>query len=1260
MNNFLWLNPTDGISQDERLINSLLPENIKIDDKTNNEIISFITGFARLLTYYNHNDKADGDWYRFLINDTSVFLTLLSSFYPIEKKKIDEISFILNETRDIDTTHKQLYIYCDAIIEFAKKITAFYKDYYLLKKKSLSTGLDEKMVQNTLINELENAENKLTEKIREIKTKRSEFFTTTNIEELKDQRNSIEKSLQEIFNTYNSIQSFAIISLQNIAPPAGNNMPHISMLKTFAHLYGHLQQQINELPKRHLNFYYNQFLNIKAAPAVPDKVHVFFNPATTGQQVLIDKGEILIAEDVSNNGKPIKYRTTQGLLVTNAKIEKIHTLFISNYTRKANFKTNAGLQDIIDAKVFKASHPVINPEDFSSPYTTPAAWPVLGEDQLVKENSKINMQPADIGFALSSPLFYQPEGNRSFKVIFHLSVQSLNKLNDYIENFAKVYAKNISIAMHELLHESFLLKYTAPDGWQPVLDTTIRLSVNEQGLCFSFDLLSSNKQFSIYTPKIHGGNFNPGWPLLMFFENKNTPYTAFTFLSNLAIERITVRVVTEGQSTFHLQNNIGVLSTASPFQPFGPQPVISSYLQIKNSNIFNRFTNNFTLHIKWLNLPQQTNGFDDYYAAYNAKINNDSYKITISNAANSTQAKTTTNNAAFNLFNTFTNNGNQLSNTTVIKNVLANTLCFNNNMQLNHPEDNSFAGSNSGAVKLTLAAPADAFGHSLYATLLPRVLLQNSKKNIKRHLPVPQPPYTPVIQSITCDYTLEHTETLSNWASHVNPANHFTFYHLYPFGFKQAYPTPTSNNVLLLPAPSANGSLMIGLKNVKANEELTLLFQLGKSKPSSSAYNPEEIAWSYLQNDNWIFFNKEHILSDTTNHLIKTGIVKLRLPTTAQQKDTSTIVNPDYFWIRASLQKPSKLNSCILGIFTHAVEAERLLTETETAPSRQLVLPPGSIKRFEKKIGGIQKIWQPFHSYSGKAEETTNHYYLRVSERLYHRNRAQTALDIAEILLEKFPDIYLVKTVMRGKGPYYGPYPADITLVLFPKLSETERATTEEPSIPLAILCEVEEYMKKMLPAFVTIQVKNPVYERVKVFCEIKFGDNGPINQGLFEKRLTTDIQKYICPWMFDDKEHVAIGTQTIYIQDLLKYLKNLPYVKDADNLSILHFYQVQVGTNFYWAINETGVKKISGIIASGPESILIPSTSHIFTAAPKTTDEVPSPIGIGSLLTGIELATNGFKIHNENKKYGISDEISEDFTDDEDENENFTFTIQA
>lgn len=1273
MNNFLWLNPTDGISQDERLINNLLPENIKIDEKTNNEIISFITGFSRLLTYYNFNDKADGDWYNFLITDISVFLILLSSFYPVEKKKIDEALFTLTESRDIHTTQQQLHKYCDAIIEFAEKIAVFYKLYYQLQKKLPSTGLGENIqaddtifyknqnsLKNTLITELENAERKLHKKIKEVITNKNELATTNNIEGLKNKRDNIEKSLQEIFNIYNSIQSFAIISLKNIAPPAGNNMPHIAMLKTFVHLYSYLQQQINGLPKKHLNFYYNQFLNIKAAPAVPDKVHIFFNPAITGQQVLIDKGEILIAEDAGNNGKPVKYKTTGGLVVTNAKIEKIHTLFISNYTGAPHLKTDEQSLAIINTEVFKATHPVVNPDDFSSPYTTPAPWPALGQEQLVKEKAKINMRHADIGFALSSPLFYQPEGNRSFNVIFHLSVQSLDILNKYITSFEKAHKKSRSYTIHELLHDSFLLKYTTPDGWQPVLNSTIKLSTNEQGLCFSFVLLSNNKPFSIYTPKIHGGNFNPGWPLLMFFENKNTPYTAFTFLSNLAVERITVKVVTEGQSAFHLQNNTGVLSTASPFQPFGPQPVISSYLQIKNSNIFNRFTNNFTLHIKWLNLPQLPNGFDEYYAAYNAKISNDSFKITVSNVANGIHAKTTNNNAAFNLFNTFTNNSNQLNNTTVIKNVPANTLGFTNNMQLNQQEDNGFAGNNNGAVQLTLVAPADAFAHSLYTTLLPQVLLHNSKTKVRKHLPVPPPPYTPVIQNITCDYTLEHTETLSNWAGNVNAGNHFTFYHLYPFGFKQAYPVAASNGVLILPAPSANGSLMIGLKNVKANEELTLLFQLGKSKPSSSAYNPEEITWSYLQNNNWTLFNKEHILSDSTNHLIKTGIVKLRLPPTAQQKDTSTIVDPDCFWIRASLQKPSKLNSCILGIFTHAVEAERLLTKTETATSRQLLLPPGSIKRFEKKIGGIQKIWQPFQSYNGKAEETTNHYYLRVSERLYHRNRAQTALDVAEILLEKFPDIYLVKTVTRGKGPYTGPYPADITLVLFPKLSETERATTEEPSIPLAILCEVEEYMKKMFPAFVTIQVKNPVYERVKISCEITFNENDPANEGLFEKRLNTDIQKYICPWMFDDKKHVAIGTQTIYIQDLLKYLKNLPYVKNADNLSLLHFYQVQVGSNFFWAINETSVKRLNSITASGPASILIPSASHIFTAAIKATDDALSQIGIGSLLTGSELATNGDIIHDENKKYGISDEISDDYIDEDDEDENFTFTIHA
>lgn len=64
------------------------------------------------------------------------------------------------------------------------------------------------------------------------------------------------------------------------------------------------------------------------------------------------------------------------------------------------------------------------------------------------------------------------------------------------------------------------------------------------------------------------------------------------------------------------------------------------------------------------------------------------------------------------------------------------------------------------------------------------------------------------------------------------------------------------------------------------------------------------------------------------------------------------------------------------------------------------------IEMAEENLSGIQAITQPLKSFNGIPTEKLNEFYVRVSERLKHKQRAITPWDYEHLVLEKSPQIY--------------------------------------------------------------------------------------------------------------------------------------------------------------------------------------------------------------------------------------------------------------
>jgi hypothetical protein len=138
----------------------------------------------------------------------------------------------------------------------------------------------------------------------------------------------------------------------------------------------------------------------------------------------------------------------------------------------------------------------------------------------------------------------------------------------------------------------------------------------------------------------------------------------------------------------------------------------------------------------------------------------------------------------------------------------------------------------------------------------------------------------------------------------------------------------------------------------------------------------------------------------------------------------------------------------------------------------------------------------------------------------------------------------------------------------------------------------------------------------------VKFNAAPGVDTGHYLQKLNQDIKRYICTWLYQSDAPLKIGA-TIYLSDMLNFIKNLPYISVVTCFSMVHFFQFRkFRTGEYGAaIIDSAVDNVSFLRGSVPEAVLIPSEDHLITVMKDLVYEQPMEVGIGSLPVGSELS---------------------------------------
>ena len=850
-------------------------------------------------------------------------------------------------------------------------------------------------------------------------------------------------------------------------------------------------------------------------------------------------------------------------------------------------------------------------------------WKTFGRGEQVR--AKEPVPPASFGWAMASPLLALAEGKRTIELTLGFSADPENFDLDRIRKLlappddTKYFASFnpfqalLSTAKGWLAPESVTLTWANPTMDHPKVqgvDTT-----KLRALVFSVTLAQGQPALAPLTRAVHG--IDTPMPVLSLMlkpvwnEQDKCYVTNYQELRQLLLMRARLTVSVAGLAGLRVRNDQTVLDAKKPFEPFGINPAVGSRFYLGHPEIIGKKLDALKFNIVWMGVPSK---LGDHYRNYPVALANANFKAKVS-----------------------------LADAGVFKDFSPLLTLFDGNdagkpvaLPLTPPADQ---GNPDDAVTASAdvtewnrylvweLTPTD-FQHSAYPTAALQKSLQmaaavanrtattsattttagNTATTTTATSPVDpanyqvNPPYTPKIKSLTLDYSASAELALDPAATAAVAARVF---HVHPFGYAELKPEGVQPGCPFLPQYDFEGELYIGLRNVAAPQNVSLLFQVaeGSANPDLA---PQPLQWSYLSGNRWLTLQDGSLLADATRGLINSGIVELSL----KPAQPSTLLPEGMYWIRAAIARSSESVCDMVDIQPSAVPA--IFDDRDNAPDHlSAPLPAGRITGPVTPIPGVARIRQPYTSFGGKMAELDTSFYVRVSERLRHKRRALTPWDYERLVLEKFPQIYKVKCLRAD--PIAHPHdPGRIELVVIPDIRNRLPFNPFEPKAPADQIRDIEAFLQDKTPPFASVEVKNAYYVPVKVRCGVRFLPGQ--DEGFCRKRLNDELNRFLSPWAYEEGADVVIGG-SVYANSIINFIDRRDYV---DYLAEFKLFTSEDGGRTFRLVPEKAGYHAS---ADRPDGVLVAAREHEFDVISDADYRVEEFIGINYMKIELDFA---------------------------------------
>ena len=708
---------------------------------------------------------------------------------------------------------------------------------------------------------------------------------------------------------------------------------------------------------------------------------------------------------------------------------------------------------------------------------------------------------AKVGFAIVSNILFLNEGSRKITVaaIFANPVPGLSSYN----------------------LNCFTAQFTSKKKWIDATNPTVTANPGNTQLTFTINLSPDDPALVQYDEKVHAENLEIALPVLKIYLNQDVAGAVpYTLLCDKAITRLSVSVDVSGVKDLVLSNDGGTIDASKPFKPFGDFPSSGAGFYIGSKEVFQKKLTQLELNTDWKTSMPVLNTVVKYLRQNNWAL--DHFNMTPGFYADIITF------SGGNIFKPagidFDKNEKLTFNTR--EGFLQLVLNETQYSLASHLQNISAALSNGGTnMKLTSTSPV-TYSINVSAAPAPKEVVLNS-------------------------FSLDYQATTEIQLTTVPPDDNHLLLHLGPFGFAQVSDAllDTSSDaeavtsVSLLRNIRNEGELFVGIENAEPKQVVNILFQVAEGS-SNPLRNMEVLGWYYLTtNNNWKIIKEEYLI-DNTNNFTQSGIVTMTLP--SDISNTSSLLGKGLHWIKVVAHPYTDAVCKMILIQAQAAKVQLVQDESSQIEFRQL-LPASTVSKLVVSDGAIKKIEQPFDSFNGRLRETDEHFYVRVSERLRHKQRAITIWDYEHIVLEKFQKIFKVKCL--NHSGFYGEngtevfcenYPGHVTVITVPNLNKASNVNPLRPYTPVGMLKNIEDYLKKIISPFVVLHVKSPQFEEIQLDFKVKFLEN--LSESFYVQLLNMEIEKFLCPWAFDNTMEITFGGK-IYKSALLNFVEERPYV---------------------------------------------------------------------------------------------------------------------
>ncbi|MBT2748687.1 MULTISPECIES: hypothetical protein [unclassified Lysobacter] len=983
--------------------------------------------------------------------------------------------------------------------------------------------------------------------------------------------------------------------------------PHLVLFLTFLKLFQHLQDDLNELTRRHLLYYYVKQLGLQLHAPERDSVHAILELAQNAAATRLPAGTLLDAGK-DGAGRPLTYALQNEIVVNAATVAQLRRRVVEEDSQHHR-------------RVFVA--------DGFDALEGPGGY-TFGRRQLDLDVSQRFMQEAPLGFAVAAPILSLAEGERRITLRAHLRASTAEAVNT--QGLTEAVTVGLSGAEGWLTPDHVVATLMANGGsGLPALDLTI-------------DIGSAAPAIVAFDSALHGAGMISDRPVLRCLVRGASG--AFDLFDRFNVERIDLAVKVIGLRGVVVQNDEIPLDADKPMPLFGSQPRIGSVFYVGSTEAFSKKLDSLTFNLEWKSPPDD---LFEHYRQYFDFINNtltdtfaNNFRVTVDLLHERVFRRLLVNQTLFEPV------------TTDINAITANASAFNFALQgLDYREqpdlqvpDTFTASSRSGFARLVLSEPTrddfaifasevpfEAFGHPVFARRYAHQAMALATWTSGQKPRLPSEPYTPVLNSLTLDYHATATVVPND----DQPAAYFV---VGPHGAIRA---PRVAQARLVPQLDGRAELLLGVRNLQPPGALTLYFEIDAgTATAANALATGDTTWSYLAaGDEWRPLSAGSLLMDSTLGFQSSGIIAVQVPaeaTLAHQSLPSGLV-----WLRAAIDQSPESAARTLSIRTQAALAR---FEPGTAPLADFAahlrqgLPVATIKALVQRNAAIRGITQPRASFDGRGPDSDEDYIRRASERLRHRHRAVTPWDIERLALERFPEVFKAKCLPHSDADGIA-RAGHTALVVVPNLRRGGVANPLEPRAAEELLARIVEYFGGLATPFLNLHVIRPVFERIRVEAKVVFTRGR--DPGYYSGVLNEDLRRFLSPWAYQDGEDIQFGAR-IYRSEILAFIEGREYVDHLVGLRIYHTYsgskaegigtmvigedfviypkpkpglgEMRMGDDFIVgrAVEAAGTTQAHAIVVSHPQ--------HLITAVAPG-EEVCSGVttmGIGYMTVGLDL----------------------------------------